>query len=90
MDYYFTGEIIQLNIIENSVGDPSVWLVRNEHGYVIPIQHSYFEAKVGDTVEVWGTLSGNGYTNVEGVGNVVGQTGSMHAMLVTVNEEPQY
>lgn len=90
VDYYFKGVIIQFSTIENSVGDPSVWMVRNEHGYVMPIQHSYFEAEVGDTVEVWGTLSGNGYANPPGVDNVVGQTGSMHAMLVTVNGEPQY
>lgn len=90
MKYYFKGEIVKLDLIESDVADPSVWLVKNEHGYVMPIQYDRFEAKVGDTVEVWGTLSGNGYANVEGIDNVVGQTGSMHAMQVTVNGEEQY
>lgn len=90
MGYYFVGEIIDFNTIENNVGDSSVWLVKNDEGYVMPVQHEFFEAKLGDVVEVWGTLSGNGYARIEGVDNVVGQTGSIHAMMVTVNGERQY
>ncbi|SMB95338.1 hypothetical protein SAMN00017405_0384 [Desulfonispora thiosulfatigenes DSM 11270] len=89
MDYYFKGELIQKTTIDN-IGDSSAWLVKNENGYVMPIQHSYFNAEIGDKIEVWGTLSGNGYSNVEGIDNVVGETGSMHAMLLTVNGEEQY
>lgn len=90
MSYYFKGEIIKFDVIENNVGNPSIWLVKNDNGYVMPIQHEYFEAEVGDVIEVWGTLSGDGYANVDGVDNVVGQTGSMHAMMVSVNGEMQY
>lgn len=90
MEYYFVGEIIKFDTIENNVGDPSVWLVKNEKGYVMPIQHEHFKAEIGDAVEVWGTLSGNGYANADDIDNVVGQTGSMHAIMVTVNGEMQY
>ena len=85
MDYYFRGEVIKITIIENSVGNPSAWLVKNDKGYVMPIQHDGFEASEGDMVEVWGTLTGNGYSNFEGIDNVVGETGSMHAITVEVN-----
>lgn len=90
MKYYFKGEIIAFSTIENNVGDPDVWLVRNEAGYVMPIQYGRFEAEVGDIVEVWGALSGNGYVLPEEIDNVVRETGSMHAMLVSVNGEMQY
>jgi len=90
MKYYFKGEIIGFDIIENDVGSPSIWLVRNENGYVMPIQHEHFKANKGDIVEVWGTLSGNGYANASGVNNVVRQTGSIHAMMVAINGEMQY
>lgn len=89
MKYYFKGELVKITNIENDVGDTSAWLVKNENGYVMPIQHEYFKAEVGDTVEVWGTLSGNGYANMEGIDNVVGQTGSMHAIIVAVDGELQ-
>lgn len=89
MKYYFKGEVVRITTIEN-IGNPSVWLVKNEHGYVMPIQHDRFKAEVGDIVEVWGTLTGNGYANAEGIDNVVGQTGSMHAIQVTVNGEEQF
>ncbi|OLS02893.1 hypothetical protein [Tissierella creatinophila] len=85
MDYYFKGEIVGITTIENNIGDPSAWLVRNDKGYVMPIQHDMFEASEGDIVEVWGTLTGNGYSNFEGIDNVVGETGSMHAIAVSVN-----
>lgn len=90
MKYYFKGEVIGKDIIENNVGEPSVWLVKNEDGYVMPIQHEQFNAEIGDEVEVWGTLSGNGYSTPEGVDNVVGETGSIHAFMATVNGEEQY
>lgn len=89
MEYYFKGEILKFDIIENNVGDPSIWLVKNDNGYVMPIQHEEFEAEIGDVIEVWGTLSGDGYSNAEGINNVVGQTGSMHAMIIKVNGENQ-
>lgn len=90
MKYYFEGEIVGFSTIENNVGNPSIWLVKNNEGYVMPIQHEYFEAGEGDIVQVWGTLSGNGYAKIKGIDNVVGQTGSIHAMIVTVNGEEQY
>ena len=31
----FKGGIVKLDTIEN-IGGPSVWLVKNEHGYVMP------------------------------------------------------
>lgn len=85
MEYYFKGEVIKFDTIETNIGTPNVWLVKNENGYVMPIQHEYYKASIGDKVEVWGNLSGNGFANAEGIDNVVGQTGSIHAMQVAVN-----
>ncbi len=85
MNYYFKGKIIKFDTIETNIGTPNVWLVKNENGYVMPIQHEYYKASIGDKVEVWGNLSGNGFANAEGIENVVGQTGSIHAMQVAVN-----
>lgn len=90
MKYYLAGEIIDKNVLEGAVGNPSVWMVRNENGYVMPIQHDRFDAEIGDEVEIWGTLSGNGYSNPPGIDNVVGETGSMHAIMATINGEEQY
>ena len=89
MKYYFNGEIIGKNTIENDVGDSSVWLVENKNGYVMPIQYNQFNAEVGDKVEVWGTLSGDGYSSPKGIENVVEETGSMNAIIVSINGEEQ-
>ena len=90
MNYYFEGEIIG-NVKLKNVTDGKAWLVKNSEGYVMPIEHNYFEATDGDKVKVWGTLSGLKFSNSDlKVDNVVGATGSMHAMSVEVNGETQY
>ena len=90
MNYYFEGEIIG-DVFLNDIAGGNAWLVRNSEGYVMPVEQSYFKAEKGDNVKVWGTLSGLGYSNSDlNVDNVVGATGSMHAMGVEVNGEIQY
>lgn len=90
MNYFFEGEIIGEVKLKN-VTDGKAWLVKNTNGYVMPIEYSYFNASEGDQVKVWGTLSGLKFSNSDlKVDNVVGATGSMHAMSVEVNGETQY
>ncbi|MCK9325830.1 MAG: hypothetical protein M0P69_10075 [Bacteroidales bacterium] len=91
MNYYFKGEVVGGITLETTVGDGKAWLVRNEAGYVMPVYKDRFEAETGDIVEVWGTLSGLKYASSDfGVDNVVGATGAIHAMQVSVNGEMQY
>lgn len=90
MNYYFDGEIIG-EVKLNNVTDGKAWLVKNSNGYVLPVEHSYFEASNGDKVKIWGTLSGLQFSNTDlGVDNVVGATGSMHALSVERNGETLY
>lgn len=90
MNYYFDGEIIGEVKLKN-VTDGKAWLVKNSNGYVLPVEHSYFEASNGDKVKIWGTLSGLQFSNTDlGVDNVVGATGSMHALSVERNGETLY
>ncbi len=86
MEYYFKGEVVGDVILETTVDSGEAWLVRNEAGYVMPIHKDRFEAETGDVVEVWGTLSGMKYAASDlGIENVVGATGSMHAIEVSVH-----
>lgn len=90
MNYYFDGEIIGEVKLKN-VTDGNAWLVKNSNGYVLPVEYSYFEASKGDKVKIWGTLSGLQFSNTDlGVDNVVGATGSMHALSVERNGETLY
>lgn len=90
MNYYFDGEIIGEVKLKN-VTDGNAWLVKNSNGYVLPVEYSYFEASNGDKVKIWGTLSGLQFSNTDlGVDNVVGATGSMHALSVERNGETLY
>ena len=85
MNYFFEGEIIGTANIEN-ITSGDCWLVKNSEGYVMPIEYDYFEANEGDEIKVYGTLSGNGYSSSDlGVDNIVGVTGSMHAIEVEIN-----
>ncbi|WP_430609733.1 hypothetical protein [Enterococcus sp. DIV0876] len=90
MNYYFEGEIVGEINLEN-VSDGNAWLVKNENGYVMPVEYYYFSANKGDSVKVWGTLSGLGYSSKDfGVDNVVGVAGSMHALAVEINGNMEY
>ena len=90
MNYFFEGEIIG-DIKLNNVTSGEAWLVKNSDGYVMPVEYDYFKANQGDNVKIWGTLSGLQFSSSDlGVENVVGATGSMHAMSVEVNGETQY
>lgn len=82
--YHFSGEILQ----KLRIGGASAWLVKNDAGYVMPVFSEEFEANVGDNVEIWGTLTGDGYQASEfKVDNIVGMTGSMRIIQLNINEE---
>lgn len=84
--YYFKGTLLTQGEAEAFDGH-TVWLVKNDKGYVMPIEMPDGErATEGDTIEVWGTLSGDGYSmpNVE---NVVGETGYLLTTQYSVNGE---
>ena len=86
MPYYFKGELIEAGTDEVFKGK-TIWLIKNEKGYVIPVEMLDGEtADVGAEVEVWGTLSGEGYSfpNVE---NVVGETGYLIMMQYAIDGE---
>lgn len=85
MKYYFKGELVGSEYYD---GD-EIWLLKNDLGYIMPVEHMHFEAAVGDTVEVWGNLSGEGF-KLHGYDNVVGETGFINASFATVNGEIQY
>lgn len=92
MNYHFKGELISVEKIEGLFGNmEDALLVKNEQGYVMPIFLPYeISAAVGDEIEVWGPLSGDGYASSDlGVDNVVGITGAMNATRIDVNGEMQ-
>lgn len=91
MKYYYEGTIIDIINIENSVGDIDSWLVKNDRGYLMPVQFEYFKGNIGDKVKIWGTLSGYMYS-LEDIEHesIINEVGSMHAMMVEVNGEEQY
>lgn len=85
--YYFKGTFVDYGAPEIFTED-NTWLVKNENGYVMPItMKPDMQANVGDEVEVWGTLTGEGFQTIPGIDNVVGQTGQMIMMICNVNGE---
>ncbi|MGX4669762.1 hypothetical protein JNUCC74_11195 [Cerasibacillus sp. JNUCC 74] len=92
MNYYFKGELVRIEKVEGLFGEmEDAFLVENEQGFVLVIFPPYeMSATVGDKVEAWGPLSGDGYTSSDlGVDNVVGVTGAMNAGRVNINGEIQ-
>ena len=86
MPYYFKGELL-LQGEHEAFNGKTVWLVKNDLGYVMPIEMPQGERAVeGDTVEVWGNLSGEGYS-MPNVDNVVGETGYLLCTQYSVNGE---
>lgn len=87
MPYYFNGELLEVGTTEAFEGK-TVWLIRNDNGYVMPVEMIEGEtAEVGSQVDVWGTLSGDGY-QLPNVDNVVGETGYLIMMQYDLNGEP--
>lgn len=87
MPYYFSGELLVVGTAE-AFEDKTVWLIRNDNGYVIPVEMIEGEtAEVGSRVDVWGTLSGEGY-QLPNVENIVGETGYLIMMQYDLNGEP--
>lgn len=90
LPYYFKGELIDKKQMEGLFGGlDEAWLVKNENGYVMPVfPLATIESKPGDTIEVWGSLSGDGYANADlEVDNVVGMTGAINATTIKINGE---
>lgn len=80
--YHFSGDIIQ----KLQVDGESAWLVKNDVGYVMPVFAEEFDADVDDNVEIWGTLTGDGYQASDfKVDNIVGMTGSMRIIQLNIN-----
>jgi len=87
MPYYFSGELLEVGTAE-AFEDKTVWLIRNDNGYVMPVEMIEGEtAEVGSRVDVWGTLSGEGY-QLPNVENIVGETGYLIMMQYDLNGEP--
>lgn len=92
MNYHFKGELVKVEKVEGLFGEmQDALLVKNEQGYVMPIfPPNEVTANVGDDVEVWGPLSGDGYASSDlGVDNIVGVAGAMNASLININGEMQ-
>lgn len=88
--YYFKGELLAQGTHEEFGNNP-VWLIKNDAGYVMPVQMigvGEDEAEIGDTVEIWGRLSGEGYS-LPNVDNVVGETGYLLMIQFSVNGKPR-
>lgn len=87
MNYHFKGELVKIEKVEGIAGMENALLVKNEQGYIMPIFPPFeMDANVGDEIEVWGPLSGDGYASSDlGVDNVVGVTGSVNATKITIN-----
>jgi len=92
MNYHFKGTLIKMEKVEGLFGNiEDTLLVKNEQGYVMPIFTPYeIIVSAGDEVEVWGPLSGDGYSSSDlGVDNVVGVSGAINATRIDVNGEIQ-
>lgn len=92
MNYHFKGELVKIEKVEGLFGNmEDAFLVKNDNGYIMPIFPPYeMTASVGDEIEVWGPLSGDGYASSDlGVDNVVGVAGAMNATRVDINGEMQ-
>lgn len=86
MPYYFSGELIEVGTAEAFEGK-TVWLIKNDNGYVMPVEMiDGEEAEIGSQVDVWGTLSGEGY-QLPNVDNIVGETGYLIMMQYDLNGE---
>ena len=92
MNYHFRGELVKKEKVQGLFDEmQEALLVKNEQGYIMPIFPPYeVIVNVGDEIEVWGPLSGDGYATSDlGVDNVVGVTGAMNAHLININGEMQ-
>lgn len=92
MEYYFKGEIVGVKSLEGLFGNmEDALLIKNDQGYVLPVFPPYeIDVSIGDTVEVSGSLSGDGYAASDlGVSNVVGMTGAMNATQISIDGETQ-
>jgi hypothetical protein len=92
MNYHFKGELVKKEKVQGLFDEmQDALLVKNEQGYIMPIFPPYeVTVDVGDEIEVWGPLSGDGYASSDlGVDNVVGMTGAMNAHLININGEMQ-
>lgn len=92
MEYYFKGEVVGVKSLEGLFGNmEDALLIKNDQGYVLPVFPPYeIDVNIGDTVEVSGPLSGDGYATSDlGVSNVVGMTGAMNATQISVDGELQ-
>lgn len=90
MNYYFKGKLVEIKKLENLSGQfTDTYLIKNDQGYIMPIFPPYtISVNIGDDIEVWGPLSGDGYSSSDiGVANVVGVAGAMNASLINVNGE---
>lgn len=90
MEYYFKGTLVKTETLEGLFDEmQTAFLVKNEEGYIMPVFPIYeIEVNEGDEIEVWGNLSGDGYSSADlGVDNVVGVTGSINAFKINVNGE---
>lgn len=92
MQYYFKGELIKTESVNGLFDNPSgALIVKNKEGYIMPIFPPYeIEVAEGDQIEVWGPLSGDGYSSSDlGVDNVVGIAGAINAVQIDINGERQ-
>ncbi|MGN4123494.1 pilin [Lysinibacillus sphaericus] len=90
MNYYFKGELVGVKKLERLFGNmEDALLIKNDKGYVMPVFSPYeIDATVGQTLEAWGPLSGDGYAASDlGVNNVVGMTGAMNATQISVHND---
>jgi len=93
MDYYFIGKVVKIKPIEDLQHNfKDAYLVKNEDGYIIAIFPPWgMNISENDNIEAWGMLSGDGYSSKDlGVDNVVGLTGALNALSISVDGEIQY
>ena len=87
MKYYFKGQLKAIGSAE-AFNNKNVWLIKNDSGYVMPVEMFTGEtANIDDVVEIWGTLSGEGYS-LANVDNIVGETGYLIMNQYNLNGEP--
>lgn len=92
MNYHFKGELVKTELVEGLFGNmEEAMLVKNDEGFIMVIFPNYeIPVDVGDQVEAWGPLSGDGYASSDlGVDNVVGVTGAINATRIDINGEMQ-
>lgn len=87
MNYFVKGEVVKTMDMKHLISSESkAYLVKDSSGYILPVIPPYEEdVKVGDTIEAYGPLSGQGYSSTDlDVDNVVGITGLMNATEVKI------